>query len=279
MDPNRILAGSVFMNLSESRQPVVESRKFFTRETSVASENIKPWCCPSRIATECAIDPDFPSLQARNIVHTKDNRPVMSASGDYAPHFLTREAQPITIHKSLSPISLATTSPDKATTSPDKATTSSDKATTSSDKATTSSNKKLSQLECKRAYNRSLKGIAARKRYNTSLKGRATRAKYLALPETKIKRKTYGKVYYQKKCQEKRNTLYADQIPSVTNKQQASKDSVKETGSEIRARSPIDKMLNLVKLTNTDEDLYVDVETIDEEYPYLLSPAYDPPRM
>ena len=258
MDPNRILAGSVFMNLSESRQPVVESRKFFTRETSVASENIKPWCCPSRIATECAIDPDFPSLQARNIVHTKDNRPVMSASGDYAPHFLTREAQPITIHKSLSPISLATTSPDKATTS---------------------SNKKLSQLECKRAYNRSLKGIAARKRYNTSLKGRATRAKYLALPETKIKRKTYGKVYYQKKCQEKRNTLYADQIPSVTNKQQASKDSVKETGSEIRARSPIDKMLNLVKLTNTDEDLYVDVETIDEEYPYLLSPAYDPPRM
>lgn len=258
MDPNRILAGPVFMNLSESRQPVVESRKFFTRETSVASENIKPWCCPSRIATECAIDPDFPSLQARNIVHTKDNRPVMSASGDYAPHFLTREAQPITIHKSLSPISLATTSPDKATTS---------------------SNKKLSQLECKRAYNRSLKGIAARKRYNTSLKGRATRAKYLALPETKIKRKTYGKVYYQKKCQEKRNTLYADQIPSVTNKQQASKDSVKETGSEIRARSPIDKMLNLVKLTNTDEDLYVDVETIDEEYPYLLSPAYDPPRM
>ena len=145
MDPNRILAGSVFMNLSESRQPVVESRKFFTRETSVASENIKPWCCPSRIATECAINSDFPSLQARNIVHTKDNRPVMSASGDYAPHFLTREAQPITIHKSLSPISLATTSPDKATTS-------SDKATTSSDKATTSSNKKLSPLERKRAY-------------------------------------------------------------------------------------------------------------------------------
>ena len=255
MDPNRILAGSVFMNLSESRQPVVESRKFFTRETSVASENIKPWCCPSRIATECAIDPDFPSLQARNIVHTKDNRPIMSASGDYAPHFLTRETQPITIHKSLSPISLATTS--------------SDKATTSSDKATTSSNKKLSPLERKRAYkkkyNRSLQGIAAKKKYNTSLKGRATRAKYLALPETKIKRKTYGKVYYQKKCQEKRNTLYADQMPSVTNKQQASKDSVKETGSEIRARSPIDKMLNLVKLTNTDEDLYVDVETIDEE--------------
>ena len=248
MDPNRILAGSVFMNLLESRQPVVESRKFFTRETSVASENIKPWCCPSRIATECAINPDFPSLQARNIVHTKDNRPIMSASGDYAPHFLTRETQPITIHKSLSPISLATTS---------------------SDKATTSSNKKLSPLERKRAYNkkynRSLQGIAAKKKYNTSLKGRATRAKYLALPETKIKRKTYGKVYYQKKCQEKRNTLYADQIPSVTNKQQASKDSVKETGSEIRARSPIDKMLNLVKLTNTDEDLYVDVETIDEE--------------
>ena len=248
MDPNRILAGSVFMNLLESRQPVVESRKFFTRETSVASENIKPWCCPSRIATECAINPDFPSLQARNIVHTKDNRPIMSASGDYAPHFLTRETQPITIHKSLSPISLATTS---------------------SDKATTSSNKKLSPLERKRAYNkkynRSLQGIAAKKKYNTSLKGRATRAKYLALPETKIKRKTYGKVYYQKKCQEKRNTLYADQIPSVTNKQQVSKDSVKETGSEIRARSPIDKMLNLVKLTNTDEDLYVDVETIDEE--------------
>ena len=248
MDPNRIFAGSVFMNLLESRQPVVESRKFFTRETSVASENIKPWCCPSRIATECAINPDFPSLQARNIVHTKDNRPIMSASGDYAPHFLTRETQPITIHKSLSPISLATTS---------------------SDKATTSSNKKLSPLERKRAYNkkynRSLQGIAAKKKYNTSLKGRATRAKYLALPETKIKRKTYGKVYYQKKCQEKRNTLYADQIPSVTNKQQVSKDSVKETGSEIRARSPIDKMLNLVKLTNTDEDLYVDVETIDEE--------------
>ena len=248
MDPNRIFAGSVFMNLLESRQPVVESRKFFTRETSVASENIKPWCCPSRIATECAINPDFPSLQARNIVHTKDNRPIMSASGDYAPHFLTRETQPITIHKSLSPISLATTS---------------------SDKATTSSNKKLSLLERKRAYSkkyhRSPKGIAARKRYNTSLKGRATRAKYLASPETIIKKKGYNKVYYQKKCQEKRNTLYADQIPSVTNKQQVSKDSVKETGSEIRARSPIDKMLNLVKLTNTDEDLYVDVETIDEE--------------
>ena len=248
MDPNRILAGSVFMNLLESRQPVVESRKFFTRETSVASENIKPWCCPSRIATECAINPDFPSLQARNVVHTKGNRPIMSASGDYAPHFLTRETQPITIHKSLSPISLATTS---------------------SDKATTSSNKKLSPLERKRAYNkkynRSLQGIAAKKKYNTSLKGRATRAKYLALPETIIKKKGYNKVYYQKKCQEKRNTLYADQIPSVTNEQQVSKDSVKETGSEIRARSPIDKMLNLVKLTNTDEDLYVDVETIDEE--------------
>ena len=248
MDPNRILAGSVFMNLLDSRQPVVESRKFFTRETSVASENIKPWCCPSRIATECAINPDFPSLQARNVVHTKGNRPIMSASGDYAPHFLTRETQPITIHKSLSPISLATTS---------------------SDKATTSSNKKLSPLERKRAYNkkynRSLQGIAAKKKYNTSLKGRATRAKYLALPETIIKKKGYNKVYYQKKCQEKRNTLYADQIPSVTNEQQVSKDSVKETGSEIRARSPIDKMLNLVKLTNTDEDLYVDVETIDEE--------------
>ena len=255
MDPNRILAGSVFMNLSESRQPVVESRKFFTRETSVASENIKPWCCPSRIATECAIDPDFPSLQARNIVHTKDNRLVMSASGDYAPHFLTRETQPITIHKSLSSISLATTSSDK----------------------------NLSQSErrraCNRKYHRSLKGIAARKKYNTSLKGRATLAKYRALPETIIKRKAYSKVYYQKKCQEKRNTLYADQIPSVTNKQQASKDSVKETGSEIRARSPIDKMLNLVKLTNTDEDLYVDVETIDEEHPYPLSPVYDPPGM